>query len=68
MRREPAGAGSLRRAQWQTMRKGFPQRIPICKESIRLNRVAHPSYNAVGEALKPSVASIPLFPGFPGFG
>ena len=30
--------------------------------------VDRPSYNAVGEALKPSVASIPLFPGFPGVG
>ena len=30
--------------------------------------VDHPSYNAVGGALKPSVASIPLFPGFPGLG
>ena len=30
--------------------------------------VDRPSYNAVGGALKPSVASIPLFPGFPGVG
>ena len=30
--------------------------------------VDRPSYNAVGEALKPSAASIPLFPGFPRLG
>ena len=30
--------------------------------------VDRPSFDAVGEALKPSVASIPLFPGFPGVG
>ena len=30
--------------------------------------VYRPPYNAVGGALNPSVASIPLFPGFPGLG
>ena len=30
--------------------------------------VDRPSFNAVGEALKPSAASIPLFPGFPRLG
>ena len=39
----------------------------LCKAEDE-RTVDRPSYNAVGRALKPSVASIPLFPGFPGLG